>query len=119
MKYLVVVNRKYIVSVEANSAGGAEHKILDGIHYGIETCQAFSPAETGTDMFKWFLETSETISMDELMERGKRYAEKLENITYLSADLAKKEKEIAKLAEHVETIKKELKHCQYEINGIF
>ena len=39
-RYLVVVNRKWLLTVDAFSMGGAEHAVLDKCH-SIEQCQAF------------------------------------------------------------------------------
>ena len=53
MKYMVVVNQKYIVTVEANSACSAEHKILDNMD-GVQGAQAFTGKELSTDTFQWY-----------------------------------------------------------------
>ena len=53
MKYLVIVNRgRYIVTVDALSAGGAEHKVLDPFE-GVREAQAFTLEEAGGDTFRW------------------------------------------------------------------
>jgi hypothetical protein len=68
-KYFVIVNRKYLVKVEATSNGGAEHVILDNI-YGTESSLAFGLDEMHIDTYKWAFEECETISYDELMKKG-------------------------------------------------
>lgn len=73
MKFVVMVNQKYLVTVEANTAGGAEHKILDNIYYGIETAQAFKAEEMRTEFFMSCFEKCETISYSELMDKAAEY----------------------------------------------
>lgn len=73
MKFIVMVNHKYLVSVEADTCGGAEHKILDNVYYGIETCQAFTLEELSTDFFRNFAENCETISISELYNKAQEY----------------------------------------------
>lgn len=75
MKYFVVAGiagRGFVVSVDANSAGVAEHAVLDllPIENGFEFCQAFSKDEIGTDTFlsKALLPNMETISLKGLAE---------------------------------------------------
>ena len=69
-KFFVVVNFKYLLMVEAATHGGAEFKIMDGIYYGIETCQAFSMSELSTDTFKALAKCCETISYAELQKKA-------------------------------------------------
>lgn len=66
MKYLVIVNRgRYIVTVDALSAGGAEHKVLDPFE-GVREAQAFTLEEAGGDTFRWLARDAETVSLQEL-----------------------------------------------------
>ena len=71
-KYIVIVNRKYLVSVEAGSRGGAEHRCLDLI-YGIETAQAFSRADLRTEFFRDNAIECDTISFAELVTKSEAY----------------------------------------------
>ena len=71
-KYIVIVNRKYLVSVEAASHGGAEHRCLDLV-YGIETAQAFSRNDLRTEFFRDNAIECETISFSELKEKSEAY----------------------------------------------
>lgn len=82
MKYMIVVNQKYMISLEHDgSCGGAEHVILDN-YQGIEGCQAFDQEGMKTDTFMGYLTTCKTISLDELKtlsdEYGKRWKETAE-----------------------------------------
>lgn len=74
MKYLVVVNKKFIVSVESTSNGGAEHVVLDRFE-GVYGAQAFCGSGLRTDTFTRFLAECDTISMDELAEMMDKHAE--------------------------------------------
>lgn len=72
-KFLVMVNCKYLVAVEAETHGGAEHRILDDIYYGIETCQAFSMADLSTEFFRDVAAGCETISLSEMAAKAEAY----------------------------------------------
>jgi hypothetical protein len=91
MKFIVIVNQKYLVTVEANTHGGAEHVILDTVYYGIKTCQAFTVDEIVTDTFKALAENCETISYAEMLEKSKLYKETLNNLEQAKR-VAEKEK---------------------------
>ena len=71
-KYIVIVNRKYLVSVEAGSRGGAEHRCLD-LGYGIEYAQAFSRDDIRTEFFRDAAIECETISFAELVSKSEAY----------------------------------------------
>lgn len=76
MKYMVVVNQKYMISLEHDgSCGGAEHQILDN-YQGIQGCQAFDQEGMKTEIFRWYLMSCQTISLDELHEMSTEYSEK-------------------------------------------
>lgn len=82
MKFMVMVNSKYMVSVEAESLCGAEHVILD--KYSdiinrsnvIKSAQAFKHEDMGK---AWFINDyfnfCETISIEALDEKIKKYTE--------------------------------------------
>lgn len=72
MKYIVVVNNKYLITVEAESACGAEHRVLD--HYAneineygvIKGALAFDKKTVKTDYFWDTVSRCETVSVEEL-----------------------------------------------------
>lgn len=68
MKYLVYVNSRYMVSVEAESNLGAEHKVLDNIP-GATTALSFDNETMKTDTFIGCMMGSETISYNELLNK--------------------------------------------------
>lgn len=71
-KYMVMVNRKFMISVEAESACGAEHVILDQFadsinrHGSITSAQAFGKDDMKTSTFLECMMNCETISLNEL-----------------------------------------------------
>lgn len=73
MKYMVLVNRKFMVAVEHDgSNGGAEHQILDNYN-GIQDAQAFDQKEMHTTYFSCIVQSCETISLKELKDMSDRY----------------------------------------------
>ena len=66
MKYIVEVNAKYLVSIEAQSALNAEHKLLD--YNGIWGALAFDNKMIKTDTFLGAVQGCEMVSMDELIK---------------------------------------------------
>ena len=68
MKYPVEVNAKWLVSVEAESALEAEHKILDNIKNAWGAL-AYDQAATRTDTFLGAIQGCEMISLDELYKK--------------------------------------------------
>ena len=71
-KYIVIVNQKYTVKVEANSLLGAEHYILDNFE-GIEGAQAFDKDGMKTEYFRDMMLLCEPISLDELQNMSDSY----------------------------------------------
>lgn len=105
MKYMVVVNQKFIVSVEAESALGAEDEML---RLGfVATALALTVEELNTDMLKWFFENGQTISYDELVRWDKEYSEALE-----ARELAEEDMRFAYT--NLESIKQELADAKEE-----
>lgn len=63
----------YLTKVEAQSAYGAEHKIIDtgvcGKHeYGVENCMAYDLEAMKTDTFRYNAINAEPISYDDLVK---------------------------------------------------
>lgn len=74
-KYFVVFNDKYLVSVEASSAGAAEHRLLDLVPVEglVKCCQAYSQKELYTEGFVTRLNECETLSYDEFTTKAQKY----------------------------------------------
>ena len=64
MKYIVEVNAKYLVSVEAESLCNAEHKLLD--YDGVWGAMAYDRDMMKTDTFAGAVQGCEMVSMSEL-----------------------------------------------------
>lgn len=95
-KYIVIVNQKYLVSVEAGSHGGAEHRCLDLV-YGIKTAQAFSRDDLRTEFFRDNAINCETLSFSELEAKSKAYKDALDYEEKASLERAAVEERIAEL----------------------
>lgn len=79
MKYMVMVNGKYMTQVETErSACGAEHIILDEIRYGITAAQAFDAKEMKTQFFFSCMQSCELISLDELKRKSNAVKAKID-----------------------------------------
>ena len=74
MKYLVQVNRRYLVSIEADSALAAEHALLD--LDGVAYANAFDSDLLNTDTFRGVLLDCDTVSLDEISTMSGVYASK-------------------------------------------
>lgn len=85
-RFLVAVNFKWVVTIEACSMGGAEHYILDKCHFGIEQCQAFEKdqasllfemfPEVETTTFSVILKYSKKLEADNLEEKAREMLKK-------------------------------------------
>lgn len=118
MKFMVIVNQKYLVTVEANTHGGAEHKILDNVYYGIQTCQAFSMSELSTDIFKSLAEDCETIGYSELFDKAKEHKKTIEEIKAENDKIAAYKKQIEAMEKRMAEIKSEIKISEENIENL-
>lgn len=71
MKYIVEVNAKYLVSVEAESVLNAEHKLLE--YNGVWGALAFDRDMMKTDTFAGAVQGCEMVSMNEIYEMADRF----------------------------------------------
>lgn len=71
MKYIVEVNAKYLVSVEAETVLSAEHAVLE--YDGIWGAMAFDQDAMKTECFAGVVMSCETISMKELEAISENY----------------------------------------------
>lgn len=76
MKYMIEVNAKYMVSIEADSPLQAEHKILNE-NDGCWGALAFDQRMMKTDTFAGAVATCETVSIGELQSMSQDYSEKV------------------------------------------
>ena len=114
MKYMVLVNRKFMVAVEKDgSNAAAEHVILDNFD-GIQGAQAFDRAEMKSNYFADVFQDSETISMKEL-ERMSLYYREAYRLLAEKRDAVKAIKdEIRELEEKLEEANKRLNMAGFE-----
>lgn len=101
MKYFVVANQKWIVSVDANSAGAAEHAVLDVVD-GIQYAQAFTGKELSTDTFQHFFENGTTVTIDELLNISAEYTEAVKKCKACAEQFAERKKEVDRLKAELE-----------------
>lgn len=95
MKYIVEVNAKYLVSLEASSCLDAEHKLLD--YNGVWGALAFDQKMTKTDTFLGAVQGCEMTSLAEIQ----RMADELTfaaKVRRMAAEvLLEKQKEVEEL----------------------
>lgn len=108
MKYMVLVNQKYMVAVETEgSMAAAEHMILDN-YQGIAGAQAFDRAALHTSYFVDVLQNAETISLSELKAMSDRY----ENAYF---ELSKKMDAEKAISDEIERLQEMIRQKQEEL----
>ena len=105
---------EYLTKVSAESEGGAEHKILDDVYYGVETCQAFSMQELGTEIFASLSANCETISFAEMQHRASCYKCNLEMIDEKKAKIAELKKAVGRYEYEIKIAKENIKNFEVE-----
>ena len=113
-KYMVVVNKKYIVRVESTSNGGAEHVILDNF-VGIKYAQAFDAKELATDTFAYFLDTCSTISLDELKQLSDDFAKARESVEAARETLRENVRKMEDAKRAYELAKENVQICEWNV----
>lgn len=103
-KYIVIVNQKYLVTVESTSRGGAEHRCLDLV-YGIESAQAFNRDDLRTEFFRDNALLCETISFAELVSKSNAYESAIKYESEVRENLEKTRNEMAELLRKLEQLK--------------
>jgi inactivated superfamily I helicase len=100
MKYMVQVNRNMMISIEAETALRAEHKMLD--YDGVAMAMAFDHDMMKTDTFRGALMSCDTVSLAELAELSGNYTKAWQAVG--------KAQDAMRIAQHeVERIEEELK----------
>lgn len=123
MKFMVMVNNKFMVSVEAESNLAAEHKILDDIYDGMQSALAFDKESMKTDHFRGCLLGCETISFNELKKMSEAYRNQWAKVSECCKavdaaeeaveDLEKRLAEAKELALHARQARCEAEHLAY------
>jgi len=123
MKFMVMVNNKFMVSVEAESNLAAEHKILDDIYDGMQSALSFDKETMKTDHFRGCLMGCETISFNELKKMSEAYRNQwakyseccraVEAAEATVEDLEKRLAEAKELALHASQARREAEHLAH------
>lgn len=113
-KYLVVVNQKYIVKVEAESAGGAEHVVLDNFD-GIQYAQAFTAKELTTSTFEYYFDTCSTISLDELKRISDDYVAAWKEVAAATEELRKRQAELEATRKALDLAEANVRTCEWNL----
>ena len=113
MKYMVLVNQKYMVAVETEgSNAAAEHMILDNFD-GIQGAQAFDKAAMRTSYFFDILQSAETISLKELGVLSDNYKAAYKRLAEKADYVRRYQDEIADLKEKLASAESMLKAAEY------
>ena len=112
MKYMVMVNGKYMTQVETDrSACGAEHIILDDIRYGIESALAFDAEAIKTQHFFDCLQSCKMVSLDELKIMSSRVKYEVES------KIMNIEEEISEIEHTIKELQAKRKDLGYALNA--
>lgn len=115
MKYIVEVNAKYLVSIEAETALRAEHAVLD--YDGVWGALAFDRDMMKTDTFRGACLGCETISMKELVAMSNEYRESYIALANAQDAMTQVNAEIADLEERLAKMKAAKANIQKDVNA--
>lgn len=116
--FMVMVNRKFMVKVQAESACAAEHKILDGIYVGIQTALAFDREDMKGDYFQNCLMDCETISYAELDTHAHILAHIQKHAEEQRANICAIDEEIARLCARIEELNAEKAAAEAQLDHL-
>lgn len=100
MRYIVEVNAKYLVSIEADTPLEAEHKLLD--YNGIWGALAFDRQAMKTDTFAGAVQGCDMISIEELEELVNESMDAKKEAVEAELRMKEAEKEIERLTAKLE-----------------
>ena len=103
MKYIVEVNAKFMVSIEANSCLDAEHKLLD--YDGVWGAMAYDSKMMKTDTFAGAVQGCEMVSMNDIRRMSNAYSEALNRFSESTKQYTEANKEIERLTALLEQAK--------------
>lgn len=110
MKYIVEVNAKYLVSIEAESCLNAEHKLLD--YAGIWGALAFDQKTVKTDTFLGAVQGCEMVSMNEIIAMSNDFLD----TSKIVANAVAKHNEAMKKVKELEALLEEAKKVELNLN---
>ena len=99
MKYMVEVNAKYLVTVEAESALEAEHKMLD--YYGVWGALAFDRKALKTDTFADVVVSCFTASEDDIQAMSF-------TLRTMSAEIVRANERISEIDSEIEELERQI-----------
>lgn len=109
MTYIVLVNGKFMVTVDTDGSNcSAEHKILDNFS-GIQGSQSFDKAAIRTEYFFDIMQGAKTLSLDELKTLSDRY----ENAF---AEYSKAQDAERQIRDEIEELERQLEEKKAELN---
>ena len=106
MKYIVEVNAKYLVSMEATSCLDAEHQLLD--YTGVWGALAFDQKMTKTDTFLGAVQGCEMVSMNE-------FARMVGDLMDAKLEAVQASEMVKAVDERIEELKKEAERIASQI----
>lgn len=107
MKYIVEVNAKYLVSVEATSCLDAEHQLLD--YNGVWGALAFDQKTTKTDTFLGAVQGCEMVSL-------KEFAQMVDDLMGAKLEAVQASEMVKAVDERIEELKEEAKRIAAQIS---
>lgn len=123
-KFFVIVNQKYVVSVEAQTSGGAEHVILDLLPLdntlckfggGITSCQAFSERDMKTECFVEMVKDCNTVSLSEFVNMCETFKKHVKEFNSYLDEVIAVNKKISHLEDEINLYKQDLCSLQKNI----
>lgn len=113
MKYMVMVNNKYMTQVEVEgSACAAEHVILDDLRYGIVSALAFDAEAMKTEHFNACFQSCDLVTIDQLRRKCKSVQVQID---IAISEAQRKQDEITA---QIEALKAKQRDLGYEINRL-
>ena len=104
MKYIVEVNAKYLVSIEAESLLNAEHKLL--AYNGVWGAMAYDRAMMKTDTFAGAVQGCEMVSITEIVNMADELMAQKKEAVQAQIDAEDANNEVERLTKLLEEAKK-------------
>ena len=115
MKFMVMVNNKYMVSLEASSCLAAEHKILDEIRYGMQSALAFDQETTKTEHFIACMMQCQTISYEELHKLSEVYTDGWKKVSDQKNSIEIKEDHLRELEARCSDMRDQIRKARWAL----
>lgn len=109
-KYFVQTNRNMMVSIEAESALSAEHRILD--LDGIQYAMAFDTEMMDTETFRGAMLDCNTISLDELTQLSGKYDDAWQAVGKAKDNWIELDREMRRIADLLEKARQDAEEAE-------